>query len=284
MNDFNWKNEIIKWTDKKRKIKPFQTVLIDLFERAFNNTTFPDKALFGTNNYSISLLTGGIFFAAYTIEGTIWLLLDRPINDIPNTASKIVKSTKKFSEPLFWLETEDLTNLKTLISRQDIWDSFKIATERIYENKMVTSHRSHIAKNKITLANFYLNGPQNIPSKTFYAIEKELEEKVKQARKLTPKERQEKLSNSIPKPTKTIVSQTVFIRNQYVIAEVLDRAKGFCERCKKPAPFIRDNDNSPYLEVHHKIPLAEGGDDTVENAIALCPNCHRHAHYGKKTF
>jgi len=38
------------------------------------------------------------------------------------------------------------------------------------------------------------------------------------------------------------------------------------------------------LEVHHKVPLAEGGDDTVENAIALCPNCHRHAHYGKTTY
>lgn len=33
-------------------------------------------------------------------------------------------------------------------------------------------------------------------------------------------------------------------------------------------------------EVHHKVPLSAGGDDTVENAIALCPNCHRKAHFG----
>ena len=26
--------------------------------------------------------------------------------------------------------------------------------------------------------------------------------------------------------------------------------------------------------------LLEGGPDTVENAIALCPNCHRKQHYG----
>ena len=50
------------------------------------------------------------------------------------------------------------------------------------------------------------------------------------------------------------------------------------------APFNRDSNDTEYLEVHHKLPLAENGDDTVENAIALCPNCHRHAHYGKKTF
>ncbi|WP_256325004.1 HNH endonuclease signature motif containing protein [Nitrosomonas sp. Nm132] len=43
---------------------------------------------------------------------------------------------------------------------------------------------------------------------------------------------------------------------------------------------MRKHDGSPYLEVHHKIPLAFGGEDTVVNAIALCPNCHREAHYG----
>ena len=34
------------------------------------------------------------------------------------------------------------------------------------------------------------------------------------------------------------------------------------------------------LEVHHTKPLAEGGEDTVNNAEALCPNCHKEAHYG----
>jgi 5-methylcytosine-specific restriction protein A len=35
------------------------------------------------------------------------------------------------------------------------------------------------------------------------------------------------------------------------------------------------------LEVHHKIRLADGGFDTVENAIAVCPNCHRQCHHGR---
>lgn len=81
----------------------------------------------------------------------------------------------------------------------------------------------------------------------------------------------------------------VYPRNPDVVAEVLDRAKGFCECCKKPAPFNRkekqNKDNpeyksEPYLEVHHKIFLSQGGGDTVENAEALCPNCHREKHYG----
>ena len=71
-----------------------------------------------------------------------------------------------------------------------------------------------------------------------------------------------------------------FLRNPDVIADVLWRAKGVCERCHRKAPFIRKSNNSPYLEVHHPIPLSDGGEDTVANAIALCPNCHREAHFG----
>ncbi len=107
---------------------------------------------------------------------------------------------------------------------------------------------------------------------------------IKKARKLNHKQRKIRLEKSVSKPKKTIVSHAVFIRNPYVVAEVLERANGVCERCKKKAPFFKDSDESPYLEVHHKIPLAEGGDDTVENSIGLCPNCHRHAHYGTKTY
>ncbi|WP_196607201.1 HNH endonuclease [Pectinatus frisingensis] len=36
-----------------------------------------------------------------------------------------------------------------------------------------------------------------------------------------------------------------------------------------------------YLEVHHVIPLSKDVDDTADNAIALCPNCHRELHFVK---
>ena len=32
--------------------------------------------------------------------------------------------------------------------------------------------------------------------------------------------------------------------------------------------------------VRNKIFLSNDGEDTVENAEALCPNCHREKHYG----
>lgn len=36
--------------------------------------------------------------------------------------------------------------------------------------------------------------------------------------------------------------------------------------------------NIPFLEVHHVKWLAKGGSDTVNNVVALCPNCHRKMH------
>jgi 5-methylcytosine-specific restriction enzyme A len=61
---------------------------------------------------------------------------------------------------------------------------------------------------------------------------------------------------------------------------VLLRANGKCDDCGADAPFLKRKDNRPYLEVHHRVQLAADGDDTVENAMALCPNCHRRQHYG----
>jgi hypothetical protein len=81
-------------------------------------------------------------------------------------------------------------------------------------------------------------------------------------------------------PARIATTSLVFARNPDVVAETLVRAKGICQDCQSPAPFHRRSDGTAYLEVHHRKPLAEGGSDTLDNTIALCPNCHRKAHYG----
>jgi len=55
------------------------------------------------------------------------------------------------------------------------------------------------------------------------------------------------------------------------------RANGICEGCNEIAPF--ETKSGPYLEVHHLTRLADGGADLPQNVIALCPTCHRKAHY-----
>lgn len=92
--------------------------------------------------------------------------------------------------------------------------------------------------------------------------------------------RRNRLQNAPKKPEEIQVTTRAFRRNADVIAEVLLRAQGRCERCKANAPFLKEKDGSPFLEVHHTKQLSMGGDDTVENALALCPNCHREMHFG----
>ena len=81
-------------------------------------------------------------------------------------------------------------------------------------------------------------------------------------------------------PKKYTYAETRVERNLQVYAYSLARAEGRCELCKKPGPFISNRTALRYLEVHHIKPLSQGGADTVENTIALCPNCHRECHHG----
>ena len=111
-------------------------------------------------------------------------------------------------------------------------------------------------------------------------IERCIQDELKYALALSPAKRRKALEDLAKKPIKVRVNTEVFIRNQLVVAERLAMADGRCEKCGSPAPFIRKSDGTPYLEVHHIKPLAEGGFDDLENTIALCPNCHRELHLG----
>ncbi|WP_263082099.1 HNH endonuclease [Endozoicomonas sp. Mp262] len=110
--------------------------------------------------------------------------------------------------------------------------------------------------------------------------EAELRQKIVASLKLSSKERENRLKRAKSKPDTRYTLVKSFNRNPDVVAHVLLRSSGKCEKCKCEAPFKRKTDMTPYLEVHHIKPLAEGGEDTAKNALALCPNCHREAHYG----
>lgn len=70
-----------------------------------------------------------------------------------------------------------------------------------------------------------------------------------------------------------------FIRSQAIKLYALARANGVCEGCSAPAPF--ESKTGPYLECHHLYRVADGGPDHPANVVAICPNCHRRAHYSK---
>lgn len=73
------------------------------------------------------------------------------------------------------------------------------------------------------------------------------------------------------------VASTTYVRDPYIAEYAKNQAKGICQLCGQKAPF-NDKDGNPYLESHHIIWLSKGGDDSIENTVALCPNCHRKMH------
>jgi 5-methylcytosine-specific restriction protein A len=117
-------------------------------------------------------------------------------------------------------------------------------------------------------------------SETEETNNRKLAKEIAESKKLAANVLKKRLETAPKIPERVQIISVGFRRNADVIVAVLNRANGICERCKKKAPFIRKSDGTPFLEVHHKITLAEGGEDTVENALALCPNCHREVHHG----
>lgn len=81
--------------------------------------------------------------------------------------------------------------------------------------------------------------------------------------------------NASPKEKRELA----YYRSQALKLYVIARSNGSCEGCGENAPF--KTKSGPFLECHHVHRLADGGPDHPKNVVALCPNCHRRAHFAK---
>ena len=117
----------------------------------------------------------------------------------------------------------------------------------------------------------------NQPSATAEDIQRVAKLRERALRKLSLQQLRQLASNSPSSPPRRTSLAEQIIRNEAVAEYVKKAAQGRCDLCNNPAPFI-GKDRQPYLECHHVQHLADGGDDTIQNAVALCPNCHRRMH------
>lgn len=78
------------------------------------------------------------------------------------------------------------------------------------------------------------------------------------------------------KPSRSQQTSTQVQRSPYVSAYIKRLAAGKCDLCNGDSPFSING--RPFLECHHIKQLAKGGGDTIDNCVALCPNCHRKMH------
>jgi 5-methylcytosine-specific restriction protein A len=98
-----------------------------------------------------------------------------------------------------------------------------------------------------------------------------------QAAALSDKELAKLVEKVAKHPKAVSTKSTVYPRNAFIAEYAKRRAAGHCDLCRSPAPF-KSAEGKPYLECHHIKWLAHLGADRIENAVALCPNCHRKMH------
>jgi 5-methylcytosine-specific restriction protein A len=190
--------------------------------------------------------------------------------------------TVKYLEENFIIEQipksyEEYHNINSLF--QDYSKDIYRSVACLALNKKIDELTLHNKKEVGVLNNYYKNKYKKI--KDINALNNDFSNQVRKSLEEDPEKRRNKLKNATKKPTKSRMTIKYYKRNPDVVAEVLYRANGICECCHKKAPFKRRKDGSYYLEVHHKKQLSQGGLDSVENAEALCPNCHREKHFGE---
>lgn len=127
--------------------------------------------------------------------------------------------------------------------------------------------------------------PETIAAEDYETMADLLERKTNTLRRKWKNSQSIAVPAGASEPALMTVISTRYVRSAEVRAYVLVQSNGCCQACGNRAPF-QTPDGNPFLEVHHITHLADGGPDTVANAAALCPNCHRRLHYSadKKSF
>lgn len=69
-----------------------------------------------------------------------------------------------------------------------------------------------------------------------------------------------------------------FARNRGWVAEAKNRFGVYCMHSGCRNTFNKP-DGKPYIEVHHIVPMSEGGEDGLWNLAVLCAHHHRMAHF-----
>ena len=85
------------------------------------------------------------------------------------------------------------------------------------------------------------------------------------------------------RPGRKILSARSYERNPLVIAIARLRASHRCEVRNCTHPIFRTPEGIIYAEVHHIVPLADGGEDSIDNVACLCPAHHREVHLGMRS-
>jgi hypothetical protein len=152
-------------------------------------------------------------------------------------------------EPLTTKKVKDFCKLKGLNATEN---HMSVILANATSNNHSPTYRKffeRISRGEYRVINKY-RGYTNINSsneKEWYQFIN-IDENVERSLKDSSEKRMKRLERIFDKHPKVCTFEgKQFLRNPDVIAEVLYRADGKCEKCNKDAPFIRKSNGSPYL-------------------------------------
>lgn len=170
----------------------------------------------------------------------------------PNSFSE----TKQLGKTTFWL-------------KENTVESIMVA-----DRKSLAAYSTHLIKTPVPAPQEMSVAPVTMDS---YTLVSWLKENERRAINLPNSELIKRAEQASPIPRKVESNGVIYIRDSFVAASAKKLANGVCDLCNLPAPFLSTN-GDPYLESHHVTWLSRSGSDSLDNVVALCPNCHRKIH------
>jgi 5-methylcytosine-specific restriction protein A len=186
---------------------------------------------------------------------------------------KLIKQNKTLSESS--TNGVDVHFFEVLESQKYNYVGEVVLAAKPFQDKQLDKNKK---LRKVWMFPLKVKGDQHIkpiPIEKIKLLESERESLV---HRMSTEELKVRAEQAPKKPGKRETLTPQYQRNEWVAELALRRANGVCQLCDKPAPFKKKKTGQPYLEVHHVIWLSNDGDDTLDNTVALCPNCHRKMH------
>jgi hypothetical protein len=85
--------------------------------------------------------------------------------------------------------------------------------------------------------------------------------------------------NVNPHPNQITTTVVSYPRNNVLRTFIKEKADYKCQMPDCNYEGFLKSDGKKYIEVHHLIPLSDGGEDSINNTVALCPTCHMKLHH-----
>lgn len=243
----DWRPLVSEWTRRRRYDPRDVERTIAYFERAFRHTRCVDRAWFGAQGSTISLVVGGIFLAAIfhhsSDERGIWLLLDGDPAQIDGIDYRPVKSTKKSPHKLRWAHAASLDCLDAILQIDALWESFSRASEKILFSG-VAADRDEVQRRRGKLRLGQLLPPvpaasqrTSSPSRVLppdVAKRATIERMASTARDTVAKADGRKVSRTLKVKDLRFASRCDFERH---IEELVDKQHGLCAITRLPLQF-----------------------------------------------